>query len=72
MFGFMFGFVLFGVFIDKICILWEEMCSGRGSCLEYNNEFFSYLLVVVGLFFQSEFVFFFVWVIYVFDMFNKV
>lgn len=52
MFGSMPGPVLFGAFIDKTCILWEETCSGRGSCLEYNNELLSYLLVAAGLFFQ--------------------
>ena len=57
MFGSMPGPVLFGAFIDKTCILWEETCSGRGSCLEYNNELLSYLLVAAGLFFQSESVF---------------
>ena len=48
------GPVIFGAFIDKTCILWEETCSGRGSCLEYNNELLSYLLVAAGLFFQGE------------------
>lgn len=52
MFGSMPGPVVFGAFIDKTCILWEETCSGRGSCLEYNNELLSYLLVAAGLFFQ--------------------
>lgn len=51
-FGSMPGPVIFGAFIDKTCILWEETCSGRGSCLEYNNELLSYLLVAAGLFFQ--------------------
>ncbi|XP_068745910.1 solute carrier organic anion transporter family member 4A1-like [Montipora capricornis] len=51
-FGSMPGPVLFGAFIDKTCILWEETCSGKGSCLEYNNELLSYLLVAAGLFFQ--------------------
>jgi len=54
MFGSMPGPVIFGAFIDKTCILWEETCSGRGSCLEYNNELLSYLLVAAGLFFQSK------------------
>ena len=54
MFGSMPGPVMFGAFIDKTCILWEETCSGRGSCLEYNNELLSYLLVAAGLFFQSK------------------
>lgn len=54
MFGSMPGPVVFGAFIDKTCILWEETCSGRGSCLEYNNELLSYLLVAAGLFFQSK------------------
>ena len=54
MFGSMPGPVIFGAFIDKTCILWEETCSGRGSCLEYNNELLSYLLVAAGLFFQGE------------------
>ena len=48
------GPVLFGAFIDKTCILWEETCSGKGSCLEYNNELLSYLLVAAGLFFQGK------------------
>lgn len=62
MFGSMPGPVIFGAFIDKTCILWEETCSGRGSCLEYNNELLSYLLVAAGLFFQSKTAFFFrVW-----------
>jgi len=52
MFGSMPGPVIFGAFIDKTCILWEETCNGRGSCLEYNNELLSYLLVAAGLFFQ--------------------
>lgn len=52
MFGSLPGPVIFGAFIDKTCILWEETCSGRGSCLEYNNELLSYLLVAAGLFFQ--------------------
>lgn len=51
-FGSMPGPVVFGAFIDKTCILWEETCSGKGSCLEYNNELLSYLLVAAGLFFQ--------------------
>lgn len=51
-FGSMPGPVLFGAFIDKTCVLWEETCSGKGSCLEYNNELLSYLLVAAGLFFQ--------------------
>lgn len=59
MFGSMPGPVIFGAFIDKTCILWEETCSGRGSCLEYNNELLSYLLVAAGLFFQSKTAFFF-------------
>ena len=58
MFGSMPGPVIFGAFIDKTCILWEETCNGRGSCLEYNNELLSYLLVAAGLFFQSKTVFF--------------
>ena len=53
-FGSMPGPVLFGAFIDKTCILWEETCSGKGSCLEYNNELLSYLLVAAGLFFQGK------------------
>ncbi|KAJ7333507.1 hypothetical protein OS493_017044 [Desmophyllum pertusum] len=52
MFGSMPGPVIFGAFIDKTCVLWEETCSGRGSCLEYNNELLSYFLVAAGLFFQ--------------------
>lgn len=60
MFGSMPGPVIFGAFIDKTCILWEETCNGRGSCLEYNNELLSYLLVAAGLFFQSKTVFLFV------------
>ncbi|XP_078358479.1 solute carrier organic anion transporter family member 4A1-like [Oculina patagonica] len=52
MFGSMPGPVIFGAFIDKTCILWEETCNGQGSCLEYNNELLSYLLVAAGLFFQ--------------------
>lgn len=57
MFGSMPGPVIFGAFIDKTCILWEETCNGRGSCLEYNNELLSYLLVAAGLFFQSKIIF---------------
>lgn len=53
-FGSMPGPVLFGAFIDKTCVLWEETCSGKGSCLEYNNELLSYLLVAAGLFFQGK------------------
>ncbi|XP_022783681.1 solute carrier organic anion transporter family member 4A1-like [Stylophora pistillata] len=52
MFGSLFFSVIFGAFIDKTCIFFLETCSGRGSCLEYNNELLSYLLVAAGLFFQ--------------------
>ncbi|EDO31714.1 predicted protein, partial [Nematostella vectensis] len=44
-FGSVPGPVLFGTFIDRTCTLWEDSCGSRGSCLEYNNELLSYLLI---------------------------
>jgi len=31
------GPILFGVFMDKACSLWEQTCEERGSCLLYDN-----------------------------------
>jgi len=31
------GPILFGVFMDKACSLWEQTCEEQGSCLLYDN-----------------------------------
>ncbi|KAI8492284.1 sodium-independent organic anion transmembrane transporter [Branchiostoma belcheri] len=30
--------ILFGTFLDKACLMWEEKCDERGSCLIYDNH----------------------------------
>ena len=51
------GPVLFGVFIDRTCELWETTCQGQGNCLVYDNKILSYRLAAAILLFQGmEFV----------------
>lgn len=50
--GAMPGPVLFGIFIDKTCDLWQTTCKGRGSCLVYDNKILSYELAGAILLFQ--------------------
>ena len=52
--GSMPGPVLFGIFIDKSCDLWEKTCSGTGNCLQYNNVYLSYMLCGATCLFQGE------------------
>ena len=43
------GTVLFGSILDHSCVLWEEKCSGTGSCLYYNNSTMAfYMLALVS------------------------
>eukprot|EP00058_Branchiostoma_floridae_P006556 XP_002592044.1 hypothetical protein BRAFLDRAFT_79633 [Branchiostoma floridae] len=30
--------MLFGAFLDKACLMWEESCDERGACLIYDNS----------------------------------
>ena len=53
------GPVLFGIFIDKSCGLWEATCHGQGNCLVYDNEQLSYSLAYVIFIFQGESAFLF-------------
>ena len=48
------GPVLFGVFIDRTCELWETTCQGQGNCLVYDNEVLSYRLAAAILLFQGK------------------
>ena len=48
------GPILFGLFIDKSCGLWEVTCHGQGNCLVYDNEQLSYSLAYVIFVFQGE------------------
>lgn len=48
------GPVLFGIFIDKSCGLWESTCHGQGNCLVYDNEQLSYSLAYVIFIFQGK------------------
>jgi len=50
------GPVLFGIFIDKTCDLWEETChGGKGNCLAYDNETLSYRLASAIFIFEGIF-----------------
>ncbi|XP_061426999.1 solute carrier organic anion transporter family member 4C1-like isoform X2 [Lethenteron reissneri] len=43
------GPILFGVIIDKTCILWSEKpCGERGACWTYDNPTMSLLLLAIG------------------------
>ena len=46
--------MLFGLFIDKSCDLWEKTCSGTGNCLQYNNIKLSYMLFGATCLFQGR------------------
>ena len=48
------GPVLFGIFIDKSCDLWEKTCHGTGNCLQYNNVKLSYMLCGATALFQGK------------------
>ena len=48
------GPVLFGIFIDKTCDLWETTCKGDGNCLVYDNKTLSYELAGAILIFQGK------------------
>jgi len=50
--GSMPGPVLFGVFIDRTCELWETTCHGKGNCLFYDNETLSFRLAAAIFLFQ--------------------
>lgn len=52
--GSMPGPVLFGIFIDKSCALWEKTCSGIGNCLQYDNVYLSYMLCGATCLFQGQ------------------
>ena len=47
------GPVLFGIFIDKTCDLWETTCHGQGNCLVYNNKKLSYRLAAAIFVFEG-------------------
>ena len=38
------GVVLFGVVLDKTCILWEQTCEGTGNCLYFDNQWMAYYI----------------------------
>ena len=57
------GPVLFGIFIDKTCDLWESTCQGQGNCLVYDNKKLSYQLAAAififeGMLFNLSLIFF--------------
>jgi len=64
--GSMPGPVLFGIFIDKSCDLWEKTCSGTGNCLQYDNVSLSYMLCGATCLFQvlSALFYFLSWKLY--------
>ena len=43
------GPVIFGVFIDRSCLLWQDSCGQRGSCLVYDNATFSSSMVSLAV-----------------------
>ncbi|XP_071503213.1 solute carrier organic anion transporter family member 4A1-like [Diadema antillarum] len=43
------GPVVFGAVIDKACLLWEQSCSGPGTCWLYNNATFSRSMLILAL-----------------------
>ncbi|UYV75934.1 SLCO4A1 [Cordylochernes scorpioides] len=58
--------LLFGVMIDRSCILWQDTCSGSGSCLAFDNYKMStnVLTIVTVVKFLSFFFFLGAWLCY--------
>ena len=43
------GPLIYGVFIDLSCLLWQSVCDERGSCLVYDIELYRNLFMGVSL-----------------------
>ncbi|XP_072175526.1 solute carrier organic anion transporter family member 4A1-like [Diadema setosum] len=45
--------VIFGLLIDRSCLLWETGCDGSKSCWLYNNQKFSRSFLLITVLFKS-------------------
>lgn len=43
------GPLLYGAALDGSCILWEETCDQKGSCLYYDNHQMAWYMIALGL-----------------------
>ena len=43
---------MFGFIIDRTCLIWQEVCGVRGSCLLYDTDRFRYVTHTTELLFS--------------------
>ncbi|KAK6617800.1 hypothetical protein RUM43_014028 [Polyplax serrata] len=41
--------MIFGLIIDKTCVLWQSDCYGQGSCLAYDNTYMSRYMLGIAV-----------------------
>merc|ERR1712112_473815 len=41
------GPIMFGYFIDRTCLLWQQSCKDEGSCIVYDNYQFAVFMTSV-------------------------
>lgn len=41
--------IFFGALIDKTCLLWQDSCHSKGTCLFYNNASMGHYLLLMAI-----------------------